>query len=333
VAETAGQVSEASVEIASGARGFAEGSSEQAGALKEVSSSLEEMSLMIKRNADNSNNAKILASEAYAAAREGDIAMKRMVAAIEMIKRSSDDTEKIVKIINDISYETGLLSHKAAVEAIRAGEAGRGFAVVAGEARCLAKRSVEAVKNIAVIIGESIKNTDAGVEITESVAASFAKIVARSGKTGGFIADIAAASSEQAHGIKLVNDFLAYMNQVNHRIAADSCESAGAAAELNDRAAELADLVESFTLSGSAERYRAAEAATETEVAVKANAGTAIRDVCVNTARKRLSHTAHRSVRVENRRKHHSLIKYVRRAARAMEMVMSDSGEFKDVFD
>jgi len=253
VTEAVSQVTSASLEISNGAQSLAEGANEQASSLEEVSSSLEEMSSMTKQSADNSNHAKILAVEARNAANEGDAAMKRMAEAIGHIKNSSDNTAKIIKTIDDIAFQTNLLALNAAVEAARAGEAGKGFAVVAEEVRNLAMRSAEAAKNTAEMIEESVMNADGGVRITEEVAKSLGQIVDRAGKVGDLIAEIAAASNEQAVGIEQVNKAVAQMNQVTQSNAANSEESASAAEELNSQSAELSNMVSAFKLSGGPE--------------------------------------------------------------------------------
>jgi methyl-accepting chemotaxis protein len=249
VTEAVAQVTSASSEISNGAQNLAEGANEQASSLEEVSSSLEEMSSMTKQNADNANRAKQLASEASAAAGNGDASMKHMATAINLIKQSSDNTAKIIKSIDDIAFQTNLLALNAAVEAARAGEAGKGFAVVAEEVRNLAMRSAEAAQNTANMIEESVKNADSGVKITEEVSKSFGQIVDRTRKVGALIAEIAAASNEQASGIEQVNIAMAQMNQVTQSNAANSEESASAAEELSAQASELANMVRAFTLS------------------------------------------------------------------------------------
>jgi methyl-accepting chemotaxis protein len=281
------QVSSESEYIAVGAQSLASGSSEQADALAYVASSLEEMSVVTKRNAGNSNVAKNLASEARAAASEGDVAMMRMGEAINRIKTSSDNTAKIVKTINDIAFQTSLLALNAAVEAARAGEAGSGFSVVAAEVRNLAMRSAEAAKNTAVMIGDSMRNADAGVKIADGVAASLAKIVNRTEKVGVLIEDVAAASSEQARGIEQVNCAVTKMNRVTQQSAAHSEESAAAAEELSNQASELANLVGGFTLSGAAEYYCGDVdiGDVDANASINKNAGTDIYvDAAVDTA-------------------------------------------------
>jgi len=253
VTEAVSQVTSASNQIAGGAQSLADGASVQASSLEEVSASLEEISSMTKQTAENSNLAKTLAAEARSAADNGDASMKRMAEAIRQIKASSDNTAEIVKTIDDIAFQTNLLALNAAVEAARAGEAGKSFAVVAEEVRRLARRSAEAAKNTSEMIEESVKCADGGVTIAEEVAKSLGEIVGRADKMGGLIAEIAAASNEQALGISQVNTAVVQMNQVTQQNAANSEESASASEELSSQAAELSTMVSEFTLSGGAE--------------------------------------------------------------------------------
>jgi len=265
VSDAVTNVAGASEEISDGANNLAQGSNEQAASLEEVSASLEEMSSMTKQNADSSNHATILASEARAAADRGDFSMKRMAEAIRQIKASADDTAKIIKSIDDIAFQTNLLALNAAVEAARAGEAGKGFAVVAEEVRNLAQRSADAAKSTADMIAESVKNADGGVKITEEVAQSLVQIVDRTTKVGDLVAEIAAASKEQAQGIEQVNTAVAQMNRITQNNASNSEESASAAEELNGQATELANMVSAFKLSNGGHddnggvRHQAAE--------------------------------------------------------------------------
>jgi len=249
VAESAKQVSGASGEIAGGAQNLATSSSAQAISLEDVSASLEETSAMAKQNADNSNQAKILAKEARGVAHDGEASMKRMAEAIGHIKDSSDNTAKIVKTIDEIAFQTNLLALNAAVEAARAGEAGKGFAVVAEEVRNLAMRSAEAAKNTTEMIDESSKNAMSGVKITEEVAGALNQIVDRVGKMDSLIAEIAAASNEQSQGVDSINIAVMKMKLITQQNAASSEESASAAEELNNQAMELQTMVSDFQFS------------------------------------------------------------------------------------
>jgi len=238
----------ASSQISSGAQSLAEGTNVQASSIEEVSSSLEEMASMTKRNADFSNQGKVLVAGVTESLSEADVAMKRMAVAIQQIKTSSDNTSQILRTINDIAFQTNLLALNAAVEAARAGEAGKGFAVVAEEVRNLALRSAQAAKTTADMIEESVKSADEGVHITEDVAKYLGQTIERASKVGGIISEIAVGNNEQAQGIDHVNSSVGQMNQVTQQNAANSEESASAAEELNSQAIELADLVSGFKL-------------------------------------------------------------------------------------
>jgi methyl-accepting chemotaxis protein len=273
VTDAVSQVASASDQISGGAQTLANGASEQASSIEEISSSIEEMSSMTKQNAENSNKATILVSEARTAAGDGDASMKRMAEAIGRIKASSDNTAKIIKTIDDIAFQTNLLALNAAVEAARAGEAGKGFAVVAEEVRSLAMRSADAAKSTAEKIEESVKSADSGVAITEEVAKSLGDIVDRTEKMGELIGEIAAASNEQALGIEQVNKAVAQMNEVTQSNAANSEESAAAAEELSGQAAELSNMVSEFTLSDARTPGRELTAPTKFAAITKKTAG------------------------------------------------------------
>ncbi len=249
VTEATEQVTSASQQISSGSQNLAQGANEQASSLEEVSSSLEEMSSMTKQNAENANQAKGLSGEADQNAATGAEAMNRMSSAINRIKESSDQTAKIVKTIDEIAMQTNLLALNAAVEAARAGEAGRGFAVVAEEVRNLAQRSAQAAKNTADMISESVKNADDGVKIATEVTSAFSSIANSAKKVNDLIAEIAAASQEQAQGIDQVNNAVAQMDKVTQQNAANSEESASAAEELSSQAEELKTMIDQFALS------------------------------------------------------------------------------------
>jgi len=253
---TAGsQINSAAGQVSSASQSLAEGATEQAAGLEETSSSLEEMASMTKQNADNAQQANVLAADARQSAVTGSESMQRMDSAIQKIQNSSDETAKIIKVIDDIAFQTNLLALNAAVEAARAGEAGKGFAVVAEEVRNLAMRSAEAAKNTSDMIEESVKNAKNGVDITGEVAGVLEEIVSNVGKTTDLVSEIAAASQEQAQGIDQVNTAVAQMDKVTQQNAANAEESASASEELSAQATSMNDIVAELVslVGGSAE--------------------------------------------------------------------------------
>ncbi|MBN1134595.1 MAG: hypothetical protein JXA38_06760 [Methanosarcinaceae archaeon] len=241
--ESAQQVARASKEVSAASQSLAEGATEQAAGLEETSSSLEEMSSMTKQNADNAQQANILATESKKSARIGAEAMERMSSAINDIQKSADQTARIVKVIDEIAFQTNLLALNAAVEAARAGEAGKGFAVVAEEVRNLALRSAEAAKDTTTMIEESVRNSRHGFEIAGEVGKVLEEVVTSVSKTAGLIGEISAASAEQAQGIDQVNTAVAQMDKVTQQNAANAEESASASQELNAQAESMQEIV------------------------------------------------------------------------------------------
>ncbi|MDP1989586.1 MAG: methyl-accepting chemotaxis protein [Syntrophales bacterium] len=235
----ADQVSAAASQVSSSSQQLAEGTTEQASSLEETSSSLEEMSSMTKQNADHANQAKAMMTEANQIVEKVNRHMVDMAGAVGEITRSSEETGKIIKTIDEIAFQTNLLALNAAVEAARAGEAGAGFAVVADEVRNLAMRASDAAKNTSNLIENTIKAVRKGNELTNATQEAFKENATISKKIAQLVDEIATASEEQANGINQVNTAVSEMDKVTQSTAASAEESAAASEELNAQAEQM----------------------------------------------------------------------------------------------
>ena len=251
VTAAAEQVTAAAGQVSSSSQSLAEGASEQASSLEETSSALEEVSSMTKQNADNANEANKMMKEASRSVEKAKQSMDELTQSMREISAASEETQKIIKTIDEIAFQTNLLALNAAVEAARAGEAGAGFAVVADEVRNLAMRSAEAAKNTAGLIEGTVKKIKGGTEFVEKTNEEFNEVAEKALKVGELVAEIAAASNEQAQGISQVNSAVAEMDKVVQKNAANAEETASASEEMNGQAQELHAMVGSFKLTGT----------------------------------------------------------------------------------
>jgi len=241
--EGAEQVTDAAAQVASASQQLAGGASEQAASLEETSSALQEVSAMTRTNAGNAKNANELSTQASQAAAEGDRTVGELNTAMSAISESSQKIGKIIKVIEEIAFQTNLLALNAAVEAARAGEHGKGFAVVADEVRNLAQRAAQAARETTELIEDSVGRVKQGTQVAENVGKSLAAIVSDVTQVTELINGIAHASEEQAQGVDQVSTAVTQMDQVTQQNASAAEESASASEELAAQAEAVKSMV------------------------------------------------------------------------------------------
>lgn len=230
---------EASIEVSSTSNQLAEGASQQAASLEESSSSLEQMSSMTKTNAENAKEADKIVKQSLSDMEEASGSMFALTSSMNEIYSSGEETQKIVKTIDEISFQTNLLALNAAVEAARAGEAGAGFAVVSDEVRNLAMRAADAAGNTAELIDQTVTKVDEGVKLVESTNDAFSLVVSGAMTTGALIGKIANASIQQADGIYQINRAVGEMDKITQQNAANAQQSASASEEMKSQAKQM----------------------------------------------------------------------------------------------
>jgi methyl-accepting chemotaxis protein len=218
-------------EIAAAANNLSASATEQASSLEETSAALEEMSSMTQRNAQDAQAADTLMRGAKQAATRANQSMSQLIESMAKISRTSEETSKIVKTIDEIAFQTNLLALNAAVEAARAGTAGAGFAVVANEVRSLAMRAAEAARNTSDLISGTVKSVQEGSTLVSQTNTAFAEMGDSMLKTAERVSAIAAASKEQALGIEQINKAVSEMDKATQDYAATSEQLAASAGQ------------------------------------------------------------------------------------------------------
>lgn len=256
IEQSAQQVAGGSDQVASGAQALSQGAAEQASSIEELSATITEVSQQIKSNALNAHEAEQLADQSGKEVQESNHQMQTMIKAMEEISATSSEISKIIKTIDDIAFQTNILALNAAVEAARAGAAGKGFAVVADEVRNLASKSADAAKNTTVLIESAIRAVDKGTEIAGQTGRSLQNVVEGAKKSAVLIAQISAASNEQASAVTQINQGIEQISAVVQTNSATSEESAAASEELSGQAQLLKDLVGHFKLKRHGDQLR-----------------------------------------------------------------------------
>lgn len=243
LSDSADQVTSVASQVSASSQFLAQGSSELAASIEETSASSEEMASMTRKNADNSHHSAELMGIVDKCVAQANTSLELMVVSMNEITASSGKISKIIKVIDEIAFQTNILALNAAVEAARAGQAGLGFAVVADEVRSLAQRSAQAARDTAALIEDSISKSNEGSLRLNQVAESTHSITESAGQVKVLVDEVNIGSQEQARGIEQISKAVSRMEQVTQRTAATAEESASAGEELSAQAEAMRHLV------------------------------------------------------------------------------------------
>ena len=242
------QVTNGSNQFAAASQSLSSGATQTAASLEEINSSIMDIGSQTKLNAENATTANTLASGSRHTADKGNSDVEEMVVAMVDMQESGQEIAKIVKMIDDIAFQTNLLSLNAAVEAARAGHHGKGFAVVAEEVRNLAGRSAKAAKETADLVDQTVSKLSNGADIAHSTQDSLGSVVVDVVKVADILGEISTASTEQAEGIAQISIGLQQIDQVTQQNTANAEETSAAAISMSAQAQELTNLMSQFKL-------------------------------------------------------------------------------------
>jgi methyl-accepting chemotaxis protein len=251
IKEASEQVASGSRQLSEGAQMLADGSTKQASAVQELSATTGHVASQAMQNTEDAKKANSVTKEVMTMAERGNNQMKDMLRSMEDINESSANISKIIKVIDDIAFQTNILALNAEVEAARAGVHGKGFAVVADEVRSLAAKSAAAASETTALIEGSISKVAAGTEIANNTAEALSKIVEGISDAANLCEEIAKVSEEQKKGVAEVNSGIEQVNQVVQSNSATAEESAASSEELFSQADELKNLVARFKFGKS----------------------------------------------------------------------------------
>lgn len=257
ISDAGSQVTVSSSQVASASQALAQGSTEQASAIEEITASIDEIAEKTKQNAEQANAAASLVVTVIDDVKKGNRQMEDMMSAMQNINKSSESISKIIKVIDDIAFQTNILALNAAVEAARAGEAGKGFAVVAEEVRSLAAKSASAAAETAELIEDSIEKVNSGSRIADDTAKALEAITSAVQESEVIINGIAESSNYQATAVAQIEQAITQVSQVVQTNSATSEECAAASEELSNQASRMRDMLSIYHLgAGNGSSYR-----------------------------------------------------------------------------
>lgn len=246
--EAAVNVASESRQLSTGAQGLAQGSTEQATAIEEMSVTVGDVLQKTKSNSENANKTRQLSEKVTAEAKTGSEKMKQLLLALEAINKSSSQITSVIKVIEDIAFQTNLLALNASVEAARAGVHGKGFAVVAEEVKKLANESARAAKETNELLSDSINKSKQGLLIGEDMEKALSEIVDSINRSVVSIKEIADDCAHQAETIEQVNISLGQISQVVQNNTATVQESAALSEDMAAQAAMLMNMVSNYKI-------------------------------------------------------------------------------------